>query len=57
MTLQERKELDRLAEIAMQGLCSVSQPAASIDTPAGIAEFAYRVAESMLAERKRRRER
>jgi hypothetical protein len=46
------RELDRLAEIAMQGLCAATGNGYS----SVISSRAYDLAEAMLAERKRRRE-
>lgn len=49
------RELDRLAEIAMQGLCACPIPGPH-NQPISVADAAYNYAEAMLAERKRRRE-
>lgn len=45
------REIDRLAEIAMQGLCAVPDM-----FPMRIAADAYNIAEAMVEQRKRRRE-
>jgi hypothetical protein len=48
------RELDRLAEIAMQGLCALPS-IHGVDSPPAVASFSYHIAEAMLAERRRRR--
>jgi hypothetical protein len=49
------RQRDRLAAIAMQGLCACSDlPVGTPDTQANVARLAYQVADAMLAERKRR---